>query len=192
MIGRMIVRGIGSKLGGGKFENWAWTAAMGYLFNELAGLTTNAQRGWGAKGDKFAEVLITAHEGAGIYNRQAILSNEDGGVISAVPASIDPDLRQERCRNGCRRIASGEHPFAVEPRSNFDGNVLVLGNNGRVNTFGSDLNQNGSWFATGVYVHSGYHRGTNTEGCVAISPNYWRSFIGSFNRGNSGSLGVVQ
>jgi hypothetical protein len=36
MIGRMIVGGIGSKLGGGKFENGALTAAMGYLFNEVA------------------------------------------------------------------------------------------------------------------------------------------------------------
>ncbi|MEN9559637.1 MAG: hypothetical protein RLZZ502_848 [Pseudomonadota bacterium] len=35
MLGRMVVGGIASKLGGGKFENGAMTAAMEYLFNEV-------------------------------------------------------------------------------------------------------------------------------------------------------------
>jgi hypothetical protein len=36
-VGRMIVGAIGSKLGGGKYENGAMTAAMEYLFNALGG-----------------------------------------------------------------------------------------------------------------------------------------------------------
>jgi hypothetical protein len=41
-VGRMIVGAIGSKLGGGKYENGALTAAMAYLFNDLKARVWNS------------------------------------------------------------------------------------------------------------------------------------------------------
>jgi hypothetical protein len=43
---RMVIGGTASVLGGGEFANGAKTAAFGYLFNELAHLTTMEQRGY--------------------------------------------------------------------------------------------------------------------------------------------------
>jgi hypothetical protein len=44
MLGRMMVGAVASKLGGGKAENGALTAAFEYLFNELSHSTTCRQR----------------------------------------------------------------------------------------------------------------------------------------------------
>jgi hypothetical protein len=186
-----IIGGTAAELGGGKFANGVKTAAFAHLFNELAHLTTAEQRGFGKNGDSVAAVLVAAPSEEGIYNRKVTLFNENGGVISVFSGSVDPDLvHQQNCVNGCPRIAPGEHDYVVETRGR-RGDVLVLGTDGTVPTLEPNPNQKGQMFATYVYVHQGYVRGTYTEGCVAISPNDWRSFIGSFTIGDKGKLRVV-
>ena len=155
-----MLGGIGSKLAGGKFEDGAKTGAFGYLFNELLHQTTIEQQGYSSKSGKASSVLVGPAESGDIYNRKFMALDSDGLVMGTYSGSVDPDLiHQKNCANGCPRIASGEHDYVSGNRPK-NGDVLIMGENGKVTTSGPNPNQNGNLFAKDVLVHAGYKTGT--------------------------------
>ncbi len=164
-----------------------------YLFNELAGQTSNAQRGYAdSPAAEGASVLYGPVEGGGLYDRMVFVLDSDGQVIANYRGSVDPDLARKNCANGCPTIATGTHAISAEDRTKYGGTVLVVGNNGTVPTEGPNPNQKGRNFATGVYVHTGYRTTTGAEGCLTINPAHWKSFISHFPTGTRGTLTVVR
>jgi hypothetical protein len=182
-----------SAISGGKFATGAQTAAFGYLFNELASQTTNAQRGYAdSSTDRGASILYGPVEGGGLYDRMVFVLDGEGLVVATYRGSIDPDLARANCANGCPTIAAGTHAITAADRQKYGGTILVVGNNGTVPTEGPNPNQGGKSFATGVYVHTGYRTTTGAEGCLTINPAQWKAFISHFPTGARGTLTVVQ
>ncbi|MEN9559635.1 MAG: hypothetical protein RLZZ502_846 [Pseudomonadota bacterium] len=167
MLGRMIAGGFASKLGGGKFENGAMTAAMEYLFNEVGNLI---QRGYLTHTFKL--------------NRQnkSSLTSITGDSYEAFSGSESSEFRNNPDATDAKNrgpLPEGDYYIVQRKSSRWERFI----NDPKVDWYELwriDGNSDDSTYVNGV-SRSGIrlHAGTISDGCLTVSvssPQQWQIF----------------
>ncbi|MFM9881277.1 MAG: RHS repeat-associated core domain-containing protein [Burkholderiaceae bacterium] len=163
-----VAGGIGSVLGGGKFENGARTAAYGYLFNQVA--SANGKPNLAPNLERTSYVVA---EGG-----QFSMYDADGRLIDRVAFTSGRDGVTDPSIKDRGPIPPGT--YALDPKNITPNgpNTLLSGDWGALRVSLTPTGDTNTFGRSGFYVHGGFAPGS--AGCIDLgTPTDWR-VLGQF------------